>query len=98
MRALAFALAVLALGWPRPASGDGERPPFPSGSSHHEAEADRLGVFNGTPVTVQMVEGSAELPVVIDTRVPDGCVLVSSGYAETATLGAFGPATVVRVG
>jgi len=62
----------------------------------NQAEADRLGVFNGTPVTVRMVEGSANLPVVVDERVPDGCVLVSSGYPETATLGAFGPATVVR--
>jgi len=68
----------------------------PPAARLNQAEADRLGVFNGTPVTVRMVEGSAELPVVIDSRIPDGCVLVSSGYAETATLGAFGPATVVR--
>ncbi len=64
----------------------------------NQAEADKLGVFNGTPVTVRMVEGSAELSVVVDARVPDGCVLVASGYPETATLGAFGPATVVRTG
>lgn len=69
----------------------------PPAARLNQAEADRLGVFNGTPVTVRMVEGSADLPVVIDPRVPDGCVLVSSGYAETATLGAFGPATVVRI-
>jgi len=69
----------------------------PPAARLNQAEADRLGVFNGTPVTVRMVEGSAELPVVIDPRVPDGCVLVSSGYAETATLGAFGPVTVVRI-
>ncbi|MGW8247721.1 MAG: NADH-quinone oxidoreductase subunit NuoG [Acidiferrobacterales bacterium] len=68
----------------------------PPAARLNQAEADRLGVFNGTPVTVRMVEGSAELPVVVDPRIPDGCVLVSSGYAETATLGAFGPATVVR--
>jgi len=70
----------------------------PPAARLNQVEADRLGVFNGTPVTVRMVEGSAELPVVVDPRVPDGCVLVSSGYAETATLGAFGPATVVRAG
>jgi len=70
----------------------------PPAARLNQAEADRLGVFNGTPVTVRMVEGSAELPVIVDPRVPDGCVLVSSGYAETATLGAFGPATVVRAG
>ena len=69
----------------------------PPAARLNQAEANRLGVFNGTPVTVRMVEGSAELPVVVDPRVPDGCVLVSSGYAETATLGAFGPATVVRI-
>ena len=68
----------------------------PPAARLNQAEADRLGVFNGTPVTVRMVEGSADIPVIIDPRVPNGCVLVASGYAETATLGAFGPATVVR--
>jgi len=62
----------------------------------NQAEADKLGVFNGTPVTVKMVEGSAELPVVVDQRVPNGVVLIPSGYPETATLGAFGPVTVAR--
>ena len=64
----------------------------------NQSVADKLGVFNGTPVTVKMVEGSAELSVMIDRRVPDGCVLIASGYPETATLGAFGPVTVARTG
>jgi NADH-quinone oxidoreductase subunit G len=60
------------------------------------AQAARIGVSNGERVTVRMVEGSAELDLVVDDRIPDGCVLVPQGYAETATLGACGPATVVK--
>ena len=68
----------------------------PPSARMNQAEADKAGLFNGTPVTVRMVEGSASLPVVIDPRVPNGCVLIAAGYAETATLGAFGPVTVAR--
>jgi NADH-quinone oxidoreductase subunit G len=59
-------------------------------------QAQKSGVAEGDRVTVRMVEGSADLDLVIDNRVPDGCVLVAQGYAETATLGACGPATVVK--
>ncbi len=61
------------------------------------SQAQMSGVDKGDRVTVRMVEGSADLDLVIDERVPDGCVLVAQGYAETATLGACGPATVVKV-
>ncbi|MEE8481870.1 MAG: molybdopterin-dependent oxidoreductase, partial [Acidiferrobacterales bacterium] len=60
------------------------------------AEAGKHGLADSDPVVVQMAEGSAELKVVIDPRVPDGCVLVAQGHADTATLGACGPATVVK--
>ena len=59
-------------------------------------DAKRLGVAEGEAVTVRTVAGEARLPVVIDARVPNGCVLVASGYPETAPLGAHGPASVVR--
>ena len=59
-------------------------------------QAGKSGVSEGQRVTVRMVEGSADLDLVIDERVPDGCVLVAQGYAETATLGSCGPATVVK--
>lgn len=61
------------------------------------AQAQKAGVADGDRVTVRMVEGSAELDLVVDERIPDGCVLVAQGYAQTATLGASGPATVVKV-
>jgi NADH-quinone oxidoreductase subunit G len=60
------------------------------------AQAQKAGVADGDRVTVRMVEGSAELDLVVDERIPDGCVLVAQGYAQTATLGASGPATVVK--
>jgi NADH-quinone oxidoreductase subunit G len=59
-------------------------------------EAAKLGLGHGDRVTVRMVEGAAELELVVDARLPRGCVLVPAGYAETATLGASGPATVTR--
>ena len=47
-------------------------------------------------VRVLTASGEATLPVVIDARVPDGCVLIPTGYAETAALGAHGPASILR--
>jgi hypothetical protein len=35
------------------------------------------------------------LKVAIDARVPEGCVLIASGYPETAALGAHEPASIV---
>ena len=60
------------------------------------SEAEKYGLGECDRVVVRMVEGSAELDMVVDPRVPDGCVLVAQGYPETATLGACGPATVVK--
>lgn len=36
------------------------------------------------------------LDLIIDERVPDGCILIPSGYAETAALGGPGMTRVVR--
>jgi NADH-quinone oxidoreductase subunit G len=60
------------------------------------AEARRLGLEDGVAVVVRTVAGEARLNVVVDTRVPEGSVLIASGYPETAALGAHGPASVVR--
>jgi len=60
------------------------------------SQAEKSGLSENDRVVVRMVEGSAELEMVIDARIPDGCVLVAQGHPETATLGACGPATVAK--
>jgi NADH-quinone oxidoreductase subunit G len=60
-------------------------------------QAATLGVSGGDQVLVRMAAGDAELELVIDARVPDGCVWIPAGYAETASLGGCGLATVQRV-
>ncbi|MGE5241702.1 MAG: NADH-quinone oxidoreductase subunit NuoG [Bacteroidota bacterium] len=67
----------------------------PTPAAHlNAAQAEKLGLRAGATVQVVMAQGAASLPLVIDARVPDGCVLVPSGYPETAMLGAHGPAGV----
>ena len=46
---------------------------------------------------VTLEAGRAQLPLVVDARVPDGCVLIPSGWPETAALGAHGLATIARM-
>jgi NADH-quinone oxidoreductase subunit G len=58
------------------------------------AQAGKLGFQGGESVQVVMSQGVARLDLVLDERVPDGCVLVPAGYPETAMLGAHGPATL----
>ena len=58
------------------------------------AQAGKLGFKGGESVQVAMSQGTAQLDLVLDERVPDGCVLVPAGYPETAMLGAQGPATL----
>ncbi|MCC6302620.1 MAG: NADH-quinone oxidoreductase subunit G, partial [Gammaproteobacteria bacterium] len=54
--------------------------------------AARLGLRDGMSVRFRQDGGEAELPVTIDERVPEGCVLIPSALPETAALGAaFGP-------
>ena len=59
------------------------------------AQASRLGLTGMTKVQVQLGGGQAELALLIDKRVPDGCVLVAAGCPETADLGGQGTAYVV---
>ncbi len=61
------------------------------------SQVEKSGLSENDRVVVRMVEGSAELELVIDPRIPDGCVLVAQGHPETAILGACGPATVVKL-
>ena len=60
----------------------------------NRAQAGKLGFKGGESVQVAMAQGTAQLDLVLDERVPDGCVLVPAGYPETAMLGAQGPATL----
>ncbi|GMR19556.1 MAG: NADH-quinone oxidoreductase subunit NuoG [Gammaproteobacteria bacterium] len=63
----------------------------------NEKQATTLGVTEGDKVRLRMLEGDAEVQVVIDERVPDGCVLSHAGFVETAALGASGQVTVTKV-
>jgi NADH-quinone oxidoreductase subunit G len=51
----------------------------------------------GLAVNVHMGRAIVQLDLVIDERVPDGCILVPSGTGATAELGGPGLARVVRV-
>ena len=59
------------------------------------AQASKLGLTGVARVQVQLGGGQAELGLRIDKRVPDGCVLVAAGSAETADLGGQGAVHVV---
>ncbi|MBI3570819.1 MAG: NADH-quinone oxidoreductase subunit G [Gammaproteobacteria bacterium] len=61
------------------------------------AQADKLGFEQGQTVQVVMAQGVAQLDLVLDERVPDGCVLIPAGYAETCMLSAHGPAILKGV-
>ncbi|MDP2706488.1 MAG: molybdopterin-dependent oxidoreductase, partial [Burkholderiales bacterium] len=66
----------------------------PPAARLNTAQAGKLGLENGLTVQVVMAQGVARLELVLDERVPDGCVLVPAGHSETSMLGAHGPATV----
>jgi len=59
-------------------------------------QAQEFGLREGEVARWIMQDGEARLPVMVDERVPNGCVLIASGYSETATLGAHGPVSIVR--
>ena len=61
------------------------------------AEAKRRNLGSATAVRVTMGAGEVSLGLVIDGRVPAGCVWIPFGYAETAALGGQGPAGVTGV-
>ncbi len=63
----------------------------------HSAELARIGVQAGSSVRVSQGQGSVDLAVAIDDKLPPGVVRVASGVPATATLGAmFGTITVER--
>ena len=66
----------------------------PPSARLNAGQADKLGFKGGETVQVVMSQGAARLDLVLDERVPDGCVLVFAGLPETAMLGAHGPATL----
>ncbi len=51
------------------------------------AQAEKLKLHAGVPVTVSAGNTETRLELTIDARVPDGCVLIPTGYVETAALG-----------
>jgi NADH-quinone oxidoreductase subunit G len=60
-------------------------------------QAEASGVSGAERVKVSQGEASAVLELLIDARVPDGCVYIQSGTTPAATLGAaFGPVSIER--
>ena len=58
----------------------------------NQHEAARNGLSDGAQTVVKQGNDEATLPVIIDARIPDGCVLIPASLAETASLGLpFGP-------
>ncbi|HUX91153.1 MAG TPA: NADH-quinone oxidoreductase subunit NuoG [Gallionellaceae bacterium] len=63
----------------------------------HGEEMKKLGLQSGDQVTVKVGQGSAQLAVAADDKLPRGVVRVAAGHAATAGLGAmFGAITVER--
>jgi NADH-quinone oxidoreductase subunit G len=63
-----------------------------SGAYLHPQEAQRLGLADAEQVSVRQGDGSARLPLFLDTGVARGCVWIPAGDEATAGLGpAFGP-------
>jgi len=60
----------------------------------NQTQAEKLRLRAGQAVMVTMGKGKTQLELVIDARVPEGCVLIPAGYPETAALGAHGPVSV----
>ena len=60
-------------------------------------EAARAGLTGDAPGVVIQDGGRAELPVIIDPSVPDGCVRVPAALAGTENLGGqFGEVTLEK--
>ncbi|HFD92575.1 MAG TPA: hypothetical protein ENJ22_04740 [Gammaproteobacteria bacterium] len=53
----------------------------------HPDLADRLGLQEGMPVLVRQGDWQATLPLTLDARVPQNCVLVPQGLRATRSLG-----------
>ncbi len=59
-------------------------------------QAASLNVNDGARVRVRVAHGEVVLDVAIDTRVPDQCVLIPSGYPETISLDAHGAVSLEK--
>ncbi|HLA74477.1 MAG TPA: NADH-quinone oxidoreductase subunit NuoG, partial [Gammaproteobacteria bacterium] len=58
----------------------------------NESLATRLSLTNGQLAVAKQGQSKVKLPVIIDKRVPDDCVLIPAGLPQTTQLGAaFGP-------
>jgi NADH-quinone oxidoreductase subunit G len=66
----------------------------PPAARMNAAQTDKLGLAAGANVQLVTPQGAVSLELVVDARVPDGCVLAPSGYPETVMIGAHGPVTV----
>jgi len=66
----------------------------PPAARMNALQADKLGLAPGANVQLVTPQGVVRLDLVVDYRVPDGCVLTPAGYPETVMLGAHGPVTV----
>jgi NADH-quinone oxidoreductase subunit G len=66
--------------------------------SMNAAQANQLKLRAGAPMTVRAGNGETQLELTIDARVPDGCVLIPAGYAETAALGGQSAVSVQGTG
>jgi NADH-quinone oxidoreductase subunit G len=61
------------------------------------ADAERLGITDEGDASVKQNGYQASLPVAIDESLPEGCVGISTGLAETAGLGQpFGDVSVEK--
>jgi NADH-quinone oxidoreductase subunit G len=60
-------------------------------------QAEAAGVSGAEQVKVSQGEASAVLELMLDARVPDGCLYIQTGTMPAATLGAaFGPVSIER--
>jgi NADH-quinone oxidoreductase subunit G len=63
----------------------------------HSVDAERLGLSGSEQALVRQNGYQAKLPLEIDDSLPEGCVWISAGLAETAALGQpFGEVTVEK--
>ena len=71
-----------------------DNPPPPVRMNARQIEA--LGLDDAQQVTVRAGEGEATLPLLVDPRVPDGCVWVPGGYPQTFALAPHGATSVIK--
>ncbi|MDD9883988.1 MAG: NADH-quinone oxidoreductase subunit NuoG [Gammaproteobacteria bacterium] len=69
----------------------------PPAARMNAATVARLGLDDGDRVTVANGDGEIQLQMRVDAQLPDGCVYVPAGHAQTAPLGGTGLVTVTAV-